>query len=350
MDLTREQFDVQRRPRFGTANPERMQLPFWEWMIRGDDSPLADENSLLGRYGLIVRNGVLKSRYGPWRARDLFNIPTNRDDGPIWTFDRMGATRTELPDGRVVCVAGEHEDFYDPDFCIYNDVVVLGPGYAIEIYGYPKDAFPPTDFHSATRVGDRIVLIGRLGYAEERVPGTTPVFALDLRTFRIDPLSSAGDVPGWLFKHNAELDPDGTTLTVRGGKTIEVRDGRQVTRENVETYRYYLDGGQWERLTQRRTRQFLVFRQDECPWFRGAELLRDEVFRPTRVTHEFIGSDGRTRVIKVAGAVLTLEESSFDTRILVLGELPDEVVRQVVEDVQANLTAATGQPCRVLEL
>jgi len=28
--------------------------------------------------------------------------------------------RNQLPDGRLVSVGGEHEDYYDPDFCIYN--------------------------------------------------------------------------------------------------------------------------------------------------------------------------------------------------------------------------------------
>ena len=125
MDITREQFEQQRRPRFGTANPERMDVPFWEWMIRGDDHPPPDDGRILSEFGLVMREGILKSTYGPYRARDLFQVPLNRDDGPIWTFDRMGQTRTELPDGRLVCVAGEHEDSYDPDFHIYNDVVVL---------------------------------------------------------------------------------------------------------------------------------------------------------------------------------------------------------------------------------
>ena len=38
----------------------------------------------------------------------------------IWCFERAGATLTQLPDGREVRIGGEHEDFYDPDFCIYN--------------------------------------------------------------------------------------------------------------------------------------------------------------------------------------------------------------------------------------
>ncbi len=83
----------------------------------------------------MTRNGVLKSGYGPWRVRDLFYAPPSPAEGPVWTFDRMGQTRTELPDGRLVCVAGEHEDYYDPDFHIYNDVVVFAPGGGVEVYG-----------------------------------------------------------------------------------------------------------------------------------------------------------------------------------------------------------------------
>ena len=34
MEITRKNFESGRQRRFGTANPERMQLAFWEWMIR----------------------------------------------------------------------------------------------------------------------------------------------------------------------------------------------------------------------------------------------------------------------------------------------------------------------------
>jgi hypothetical protein len=93
-----------------------MRLVFWEWMIRGDSSLRAGQQGGLAGEGPVRRDGRLKSSYGPYRPRDLFNVPLNREDGPIWTFDRMGATRNELPDGRLICIGGEHEDFYDPDF------------------------------------------------------------------------------------------------------------------------------------------------------------------------------------------------------------------------------------------
>src|ERR1700676_1555780 len=111
-------FAQQRRPKFGKANPERMRQEFWEWMVRGDDSEPEEKVGELASVGLMMRDGKLKSGFGPYRARDLFNVPLNREDGPIWTFERMGATRCILADGRILCIGGEHEDSYDPDFCI----------------------------------------------------------------------------------------------------------------------------------------------------------------------------------------------------------------------------------------
>ena len=49
MQITREVFDEQRRPRFGTANPERMRLEFWDWMIRGNQKFLADDSGIRGQ-------------------------------------------------------------------------------------------------------------------------------------------------------------------------------------------------------------------------------------------------------------------------------------------------------------
>jgi hypothetical protein len=81
MEISREVFEQQRHPRFGNANPERMQLAFWEWMVR--------------------------QTLGPYEVRGRFDAMPDRVEGPVWTFDRMGATRTALPEGREVCVGGE---------------------------------------------------------------------------------------------------------------------------------------------------------------------------------------------------------------------------------------------------
>lgn len=166
MEMTRELFERQHARRYGAGNPERMHVAFWEWM---------------------VRRGV-----PAYTAMWEFGLSHQCGRSPTWCFDRFGMTRTPMPDGRIICIAGEHEDFYHPDFCIYNDVIVLRPAPGqtgvtvdageVEIYGYPDGVFPPTDFHSATRVGDRIFLIGRLGYHGKRLHGQTPVMMLDTCT------------------------------------------------------------------------------------------------------------------------------------------------------------------------
>jgi hypothetical protein len=52
-------------------------------------------------------------------------------------------------DRRTVQIAGKHEDHYDPDFRIYNDVFVHTRD-GITVHGYPQSDLPPTDFRTAT--------------------------------------------------------------------------------------------------------------------------------------------------------------------------------------------------------
>lgn len=157
--------------------------------------------------------------------------------GPVWCFDRFGQTRTALPDGRVICIGGEHEDYYDPDFHIYNDVIVVTPqgqGDAqIEIYGYPKSVFAPTDFHTATLYNDGIFIVGGLGYFGERGGDETPVYRLDLRTYAIRRLPTSGQSPGWIYGHRARLVNGGTALRIWGGKTVRT-SGRKETMEDYK--------------------------------------------------------------------------------------------------------------------
>lgn len=344
MPISRELFDEQRRPRFGTANPERMRLAFWEWMIRGDDAPPADEEGLLGQFGLMMRAGVLKSGYGPYRARDLFQVPLNRDDGPIWTFDRMGATRTELPDGRVVCVGGEHEDSYDPDFCIYNDVVVFDHADGVEVYGYPRAVFPPTDFHTASLIGDRVLIVGCLGYPEDRRPGHTPVLALDLSDYSISEVRTTGEGPGWVFRHEAAVGPGGT-VTVRGGEVLVEQGGERRYRRNVEEFELDIRSGVWKRLTDRNWLQFSI-RQES----RGLFLLElspgCEQLLPRGIEHAVEPYDDWNRVRFVVGGVpVSVTVGVSEIEVCVEGELAEELAARIAEEVRANAESAIQRRC-----
>jgi ankyrin repeat protein len=198
--------------RFGTANPERMREPFWDAMIR---------------------SGV--SAYEAARA---FHPGDPHAFSPVWCAQRFGQSITRLPDGRVVQIAGEHEDYYDADFCIYNDVFVHTPGGSITLYGYPEAVFPPTDFHTATLVGDAIYLIGSLGYMGTRRYGQTPVYRLDTRSFRMERLEPAGEAPSWIHEHRADLVSP-AEIRISGGTVVTASGGQEAHTPNPA--RFVLD-------------------------------------------------------------------------------------------------------------
>jgi hypothetical protein len=165
---------------------------------------------------------------------------------PVWCFDRFGMSFTELPDGRFVEIGGEHEDYYDPDFCIYNDVVIHHGAGQFQVLGYPKDVFPPTDFHSATLVGEVVYIIGGLGYQGERNFGTTPIFRLDCRTWKIEAVESCGDNPGWIYQHKAWFDGSHGIVIFEGTICREVSGEEQHT-ENKERFALDLVEMKWSR-------------------------------------------------------------------------------------------------------
>lgn len=140
----------------------------------------------------------------------------NQPGGPIWCACRMGQSMTIIEDGRAVLIAGEHEDGYDPEFCIYNDVIVIGQEGQIEVYGYPPEVFPPTDFHTATRVGEWIYIIGSLGYKGTQ-PDEVSVYRLSLLDFHIEKCPTTGDVPPQICDHSAKLI-NGHIIRTWGGK------------------------------------------------------------------------------------------------------------------------------------
>lgn len=193
------------RTRYGTAHPEWVENELWQDAIREEWTGYALRESL----GIELARNTFRQDFSHSSYRDS-------EPGPYWSWQRFGRTSTPLPDGRVIHIGGEHEDFYDPDFCIYNDVVVEYPGGRREFYLYPKNVFPPTDSHTATLVGGHIILIGSLGYHDLRRPGETQVLKLDIRTLRIERVATSGEAPGWISRHIAEKY--GERILAAGGK------------------------------------------------------------------------------------------------------------------------------------
>jgi ankyrin repeat protein len=206
--------------RFGAANPEHMRERFWESM---------------------VRSGV-----SAYKARQRFETTSTATASAVWCAERFGQSLTFLPDGRIVQIGGEHEDAYDQDFCIYNDVFVHAPDGSIVILGYPESVFPPTDFHTATLLGDSIYVIGSLGYAGRRNDLQTPVHRLDTRTFRIEPVHAEGPSPGWLYEHRAvQIGP--REIRVWGGKLVTHDETGEHHADNTGFFVLDVLARQWRR-------------------------------------------------------------------------------------------------------
>lgn len=205
---------------FGKRNPDRMCVAFWEAMVR-----------------------CRASAYEGCRRFEKIIGPLAK---PVWCAQRYGQSLTLLPDGRAVQIGGEHEDFYDQDFCIYNDVFIHEPDGSVAIYGYPDSVFPPTDFHTSTLVNSFIYMIGSLGYAGTRRYGETPVYRLDIRSLQIVRLETRGEAPGWIFKHRAVgIRPHG--IRVWGGTVVRGNDNEESHEENPDSFVLDLDRLVWRR-------------------------------------------------------------------------------------------------------
>lgn len=342
MNISREQFLAECKPRFGTANPERMRIAHWEWMVRSQADPYYIRESL----GLPIN----------------FQRPGESELGRHWVADpdwccqaRYGTTYTPMADGRIICIAGEFEDRYDPNFCIYNDVIVMRPAPGekwvtpdsgeVEIYGYPPEVFPPTDGHAAVLVGSKIYIIGSVGYPGTRRFGTTPIRTLATESYRIDTIAASGQGPGWISGHHASYDAGRHAIVLRGGLVIEDDDKESVP--NRAVHRLDLEDHRWEMVKGREgRRKFVLDRADDGWWEWDEGALRPRsiphtpiLMRTTMVDRAAIDVDGvRISFANILGLEIEIE-----------GELAPDTTEQLLAEIMANLHVSTGAEWRCTE-
>lgn len=363
--ISQELFLKWRSPRFGSFNPEVMTNPVWSWLV--------------------------KTRLSAYQANERHNGPPDVKAGPGWCFQRMGQSSSKLGDGRVILIAGEHEDSYDSDFYIYNDVVVQHPNGDAKIFGYPRNVFQPTDFHSATLIGNRILVIGCLGYPEDRKPGTTPVYSLDLSTFAISSVETFGTAPGWIYEHHALLSNDGASIMVQGGM-LDRGEAEKTLVENLNDWRLCLTNWKWERLTERRWLRWEVRRKDhriihlwqyeralwekkfrkskqtmeefaETPPARFPTLeeelgstpdfeLFERLYRPP-LAHEVVPDNedeyGVCR-IRIAGVVVRYVQNTHCIQITVEGALPEQTLDSLTQDLLDKMSKLENSTCKLIQL
>ena len=217
VSLSKEKYLEQKHRTFGKANPQKCEISFWYDMVR--------------------------CNFSAWHARRQFDDEDSLNDRPVWCYERFGKSVTAIGNGEFIEIGGEHEDSYDPDFCIYNEIFHHKGGSELIIYQYPEHVFPPTDFHSAILVDKFIYIIGNLGYPAERVHGTTPVYRLDINTFEISKVETRGEHPGWIYKHSAYLKHQ--SIRIQSGEILEKSGGIETHSFNKFDYELNLNTFKW---------------------------------------------------------------------------------------------------------
>jgi hypothetical protein len=220
LTVSKNEYLAQKYRKYGTSNPQRCEVTFWYDMVRCNASA--------------------------WQAREQFDDKNSFNDQPVWCYERFGKSITAIGGGEYIEIAGEHEDSYDPDFCIYNEVFHHKGGGKLTIYQYPEDIFPPTDFHTATLVNEFIYIIGNLGYPAERAYGTTPVYRLDINSFEILNIETCGECPGWIYNHSANLKGQ-SIIRIQGGEILEKAGDNKTHRLNELDFELNLDTLKWSK-------------------------------------------------------------------------------------------------------
>lgn len=362
-EVTKKVFKQWRDARRGKRAAEDLCNPYWSWLIRSEVSS--------------------------WSANQHFKGPSSYGGNAAWSFQRYGQSTTTLPDGRTLLIAGEHEDHYDPDFFIYNDITVRHPDERIEILAFPEDVFPPTDFHSATLVDGKIILIGNLGYPEDRKTGETQILVIDPKTWDIKQQPSTGESPGWIHSHQATVDNG--SITISRGKIWKDHDTQLI--ENFDDWRLSLTDWTWERLTHRTVTVFEIARKDgemiglheismwlmqekhgplpafEMPHIDDAEVKAmleksmkgtkpedreafEHLYKPDDINFKPLPEpeDSLEIRIEVEGVLVRYRDNMDHIDLTIEGELKPELIDKLRDDLKSKLELATGKPFIVRQL
>lgn len=340
-EITPEVFHQWRDARRGERMAEELSNPYWSWLA------------------------TLEDEFNSYRVNKHFSGPSSIDGNPLWSWDRFGRSETLLPDGTTVFVAGEHEDFYDPDFFIYNDVVIRAADGDVRILGYPTEVFPPTDFHSATLWNGQLLLVGNLGYGDERLAGETQILLVDVRTWEVCRKGSTGDGPGWIHEHNAELVDGGEALLITGGKVWT--SAEDPIAENIDEWQLDLREWRWKRLTERCWPAFAFSQSDgasldlfgmRCALWNEQLNLKIEsatppkdreafenLYRPSVAHRAMPENEDEHNVfrIEIEGVTVRYVEEYEELMMTVEGTLPNEMVEGLRDDLLGKLQRATGK-------
>lgn len=189
---------------------------------------------------------------------------------PYYSLNRNGMTCTIYED-RTILIAGEHEDYSDPNFHIYNDVIVVDANKQVRVYSYPNDVFPPTDFHAAIVISGFIWVIGSVGYYYENnsADASIQVCRLEVATMKMEVVETQGDMPPWT---NFQNDEKNRCTLSKDGKSIQV-----ICMSIVEDVIWTLDTD--TRIWSCVVHTHVIRQREPCVWKHGLLMFSAEQLR-----------------------------------------------------------------------
>lgn len=333
------------------AHPTELTNPYWQWLFS---------------FGLSSDD-----------IHRVTNTNFHYDTPPFWSAERNGQSRTTTPDGREIYIGGEYEDSYDPQFYIYNDVIVKHPNGEIQFFGYPREVFSPTDFHSATLIDKDIWIVGSIGYFQQRNFESTQIYKLNIESYQITKVETANS-PGWISRHQAHFEKN--KIVISGGQ-IDKHDDLPLT-ENIDTWSLDINTLEWKNLTNHQWQRFYVKKKDNSylnlftfssllfslehmpeSYKKDIEQLKEDLrcepdiesfkrlyIPPLDFTEDDGEYDFNTVAILIDGIKIRYVDNMKDIQVYVEGILPNEKLTILQNDLKDKLSRIENAECIICEV
>ena len=182
----------------------------------------------------------------------------------------------------------DYNDYYNPDFKIYNDVCIKADGLKkIELWSYPEEQFPPVYNHDTVydKNMNLVYITGGLGLGERQRKNITEIYQLNLETKDIEHVDTLGESPPCLHNHHTKMW-NYDLIEMRDGNIL--KNGKAI--KNLYVWYFNLKTKTWLKQKQEIYQHWLITSSDSDELFLdiSKEILKmeDEIFYSSEFIEE----------------------------------------------------------------
>ncbi|WP_213067261.1 hypothetical protein, partial [Acinetobacter sp. CFCC 10889] len=147
------------------------------------------------------------------------------------------------------------EDYYFPDFDIYNDVTIKYLDGTCELWNYPEEQFPPVYAHSTIydKNTHKTYITGGLGSGDRQRQNVTEIYVLDLETKDIQKIEALGESPPCLHDHNTKIW-NHDLIEIKGGYILH----KGIAIKNMYVWYFNLKTQTWLKQESEQYQQWVI--------------------------------------------------------------------------------------------